>query len=331
MSIMEFEYFTGKNILITGGGGYIAQALIRLLQNVPCTISCLDKNLDVLKNYDKNNYPIIIPIVGDIKNKSLWTDVLEKIDIVFYFAAQTSVYVANTNPNADIDINVLPILNLLETCRKGKYIPNIIFAGTATEVGLSDKITIDEMQRDNPITIYDIHKLTAEYYIKFYARESIIKGAILRLANVYGPGPLSSSAERGFLNQMIRKAIKNEPLTIYCEGNFIRDYIFITDVARAFLLAASNIENTNQKHFYIGSGRGCTIADAINLISERVAQLCGNKVPIVEIDYPTNLSPIEYRNFIANTSRFSDATGWIPGVELTTGIDYTIQSFLNLR
>jgi UDP-glucose 4-epimerase len=316
--------FLNKQILITGGAGYLATNILCLLKDINCRIIRFDrpdKNFMPLKgNFEVKN------VVGDIRDKNIWISLLANVDIVFHLAAQTSVYIAAEDPCADFEINVLPILHLLETCKKNQWHPDILFSGTVTEAGLTEKLPVGESHRDQPITIYDLHKLMAENYLKHYAREKIVHGCILRLANVYGPGPKSSSADRGILNRMIRKAISGEPLTLYGMGNYIRDYIYVEDVASAFLKAAVHIEELDTKHHIIGSGVGHTVADAFNLIIELAAIKTGQRVDLLHVDPPNNLNPIELRNFIANTSSFSNITGWKPNYSLKSGIGHTINS-----
>jgi len=85
----------------------------------------------------------------------------------------------------------------------------------------------------------------------------------------------------------------------------------------------------NEKHFIIGSGKGYTIVQAMNLIADRVALKTGKRVPVRHIDPPSNLSPIERRNFIADTRKFTVATGWQANYSLTEGIDNTLKNMLN--
>jgi len=84
----------------------------------------------------------------------------------------------------------LAMLNLLEICRKKKLKPIVLFSGTVTEAGICQEMPVNETVKDSPITIYDIHKLMAETYLKHYCRQGFVRGAILRLANVYGPGAI---------------------------------------------------------------------------------------------------------------------------------------------
>lgn len=317
---------SGKRVLITGGRGYLAANVMRLLATAGCHVTRLDRTPGAIGS---DAAPDIRRLYADIREADVWERALEGIDIVYHFAAQTSVYVAWQDPMEDIKANVLPMLRLLEVCRRKAWKPIILFSGSATEIGLTSDWPVDESVNDDPVTIYDLHKLSAEKYLKHYIREGLVRGAILRLANVYGPGPKSSSADRGVLNLMMRKAIRGEPLTIYGTGHYMRDYVFVEDVAEAFVQAAIHIEKTNGGHFLLGSGQGHTLAAAINLVAERAGLKTGRRVPVQYVEPPSGLSPIESRNFVANITRFASATGWLPQVKLSEGIDRTLEYFLS--
>jgi UDP-glucose 4-epimerase len=322
---MESSY-TNKRILITGGAGYLGSGLINLLKDFNCIIVRLDHPKATFLPI--NGAAHVEDVIGDVKEKEIWEKILIDVDIIFHFAAQTSTYAANENPPEDLNTNVMPILYLLEACRKQNVHPTVLFASTVTIVGIPAYLPVDEEHPEDPITIYDLHKLISEKYLKYYAKQGIIKGASLRLSNVYGPGPRSSRSDRGILNQMIRRALEGKTLTVYGKGEQIRDYIYVKDVAQAFLIAGENIKNINGQHFVIGSEQGNTIAYALGLIAERVALKTGNKVAIKHIDPPFPQSPIESRDFVANSQKFHHFTGWQPTYLLSEGIDSTIEDFI---
>jgi len=320
------DVWTGRKILITGGAGYLASNLVRRLGDAACHIVRLDREGAAFPS--SPGKARIEDVAGDIRDRSLWERLLDGTDAVFHFAAQTSVYVADESPSADLEINVAPMVALLETCSRRGYRPAVLFAGTATECGMTTRLPVDETQPDRPITIYDLHKLMAENYLKYFVARGALHGAVLRLANVYGPGPKSSSAERGVLNMMVRKALRGDALTVYGEGNHLRDYVYVEDVAAAFCAARAAIERISGLHFVIGSGRGHTIAEAIAMVAERVARTTGRRVPMTHTALTGAQSPIETRDFVADATRFTRATGWRARVSLEEGIDRTIDYFL---
>jgi nucleoside-diphosphate-sugar epimerase len=205
----------------------------------------------------------------------------------------------------------------------------VLLSGTVTQTGIPKHLPVNETHCDDPITIYDLHKQMAEGYLKYYARQGFVRGAILRLANVYGPGPKTSSAERGLLNIMIRKALAGETLTVYGEGNYLRDFVYVSDVVGAFVLAGAKIGRVNGRHFVVGSGRGRTIAEAVNVVAERVALKTGHRARVVHIDPPRPALPIESRDFVADPGSLAETAGWHPRTWLAEGIDLTIDYYLN--
>ncbi len=316
--------YRNKKIVVTGGAGYLATNLVRRLGNTECEIIRMGRDGSVFPEF--KGKARVTNVSGDVRERVAWEKVLPEVNFIFHFAAQTSVLVAERDPRADLEANVVPVLNLIEACRKKGCQPTVLFSSTATVAGIPSRLPVDETHPDLPVTVYDMHKLIVEHYLKCFAREGAIRTAILRLANVYGPGPKSSRSDRGILNQMMRKALAGEALTIYGPGEFLRDYVYVDDVIEAFLRAGRDIKRTNLHHFIIGSGQGYTIAQAIQLVSERAGKQIGRKVEVKHVQPPAELSPIESRNFVADPSLFSGTTGWKPSVSLPEGIDLTLKA-----
>ena len=317
--------FQGKGILITGGAGYLACNLVALLGRAACRITRMDRAGACWEPV--TGLAQLTDLTGDVRDPSLWRGALQGIDFVFHFAAQTSAYLADSDPVADQGINVMPMLHLLEACRLQGTRPTFCFASTVTIAGLPERLPVDETHPDHPLTVYDLHKQMAEQYLAWYAEQGFVRGVSLRLANVYGPGPRSSRSDRGILNQMIRRALAGESLTVYGQGEQVRDYVYVEDVARAFIAAARHGEALNGRYFVIGSGCGNSIAEAMRLVARRAAEKTGREVPLRHIEPPDSLSPIEQRHFVADSRRFSELTGWRARYSLAQGIDRTVEAF----
>jgi nucleoside-diphosphate-sugar epimerase len=318
--------YAGKRLLVTGGCGFLGTNVIGRLREVRCAITRL--------SMPGTDFPpvegaaaMIDDLAGDVRERATWERALDGADVVFHFAAQTSVYVAQEDAAADLAANVTPMALLIDTCRRMGARPGVLFSGTVTQAGITARLPVDESHPDRPVTIYDLHKLMAEQYLAYASQQGIVRGVTLRLANVYGPGPASSSADRGVLNLMVRKALRGEPLSVYGAGDRIRDYVYVEDVARAFLLAGAHLDALGGQHFVIGSGEGHSLAEAFNLAAERAALKTGQRVPLTHVEPPAGLSPIEDRDFVADTSRFRAATGWEARVSLAEGIDRMIEAF----
>ncbi len=320
-------YFSKKNILITGADGYIGSSVTKLLLQRNCRLFLLSRYNSKPHHFSDAHKNISI-IQGDITDKNIWRDILKNMDIVYHFAAQTSSKISNDQPELDLQINVLPVINLITTVIKYGYKPDVIFAGTVTETGFTDKGKINENRKDLPITVYDIHKLTAEKYLQYYGNQLNYRSVTLRLCNIYGPGPASSKPDRGIVNMMIRKALKGEPIAIYGNGKFMRDYLYISDVAVAFIKAAEHINKTKGNYYVLGTGTGHTVLDMARLIAKNVKRVAKRETRIQFSPFPNSTSKIEYRNFVADPMNYRKDTGWSAKISLQKGIAQTVAYFM---
>jgi nucleoside-diphosphate-sugar epimerase len=251
------------------------------------------------------------------------------MDIIFHLAAQTSAVQSDADPEADFKVNVAPVSSLIKTCRDMQACPVILFAGTVTECGMADHLPVNESTPDEPVTTYDRHKLVAEQLLEEADREGTLRAATLRLPNLYGPGPRSSRADRGILNLMVRRALNGNPVTVYGTGEYLRDYLFIEDAVRAFLVAAEQIDTVHGHHYVLGREDTLSIMDAFKTVAERVMKQTGARIDVVQVTPPDSLPLIETRNFTADASRFKQQTGWRAVTDLNTGLDRTIAFYKN--
>lgn len=308
--------YSGKTVLITGASGFIGTRLRSLLRTLDARLICISRTAPPSVHAGGETW-----IQGDLSERTPWEKALDyPVDVVFHCAAQTSAYAADSEPVEDLRLNVTPIVHLLELCRQRGVTPFIVLASTITIAGLAQAQLIDESLPDTPITVYDLHKLFAEQYLRCYAARDLVRGTSLRLANVYGPGPKSGKADRGVLNKMIWRAMDGEPLCVYQPGTFVRDYLHVQDAGLAFLQAAAHPETTNGRHFVIGTGKRHTLIDAADLVASHVGDRIGIKVPVELIPSPHPLSPIESRLYGVDSTQFRETTGWQPHIGLSEGI-----------
>ncbi|CAA7619870.1 NAD-dependent epimerase/dehydratase family protein [Magnetospirillum sp. SS-4] len=316
--------YAGRNVLVTGASGFVGGSIVRHLLGTGCRIR---------RHARRSLAPLDCWSLGDSSDdpmaQATWDEALDGIDVVFHCAAQTSVYQAAADPVGDLEANVALSLRLLEAARRQPRPVTVIMASTATVFGLPESLPVRHGDRPAPVTAYDAGKLAAEGYLALYARLGQISGGALRLANVYGPGPSSSTADRGVLNKVVQKALAGGPVTVFDDGRWVRDYVFIDDVVAAFLLAGSHGEALAGQACLVCSGAGTTVAEAFRLAVEVVAERTGRPPAAVEsVASPAGLSAIEFRDFVGTWDALAAATGWRPLTGLRAGIGKTVDDAL---
>jgi len=307
--------YSGKTVAITGGCGYIGTALAEALKGQAQKTLCVSRRS--LRHPGNSDHEIV---EADIRTPCCWENIVRRADIIFHLAGNTSVYAAAHDPAESLNSTVLPINHLIAAAQATGRRPRVVFASTATVHGLTDKLPVSESDPANPSTFYDLHKLFAEMQLALATKQGILASVALRLANVYGPSLGSSAAEdRGILNKIARMALQGKNLRIYGHGNYLRDYVYIDDVVRAFLVAGitGGVEGQN---LFVASGVGIAVKQAFQTVADQAAKVTGRRVLIEHVDWPPGADPIEHRNFIADITGISDKLKWMPEVDLKNGI-----------
>lgn len=311
------NHYANKTVAITGASGYLASALTAALRNTPAHILRISRR-------DLPPIPGTETLRADVREDGCWEVILSKADVIFHLAGNTSVYAAADDPADSLGSTVLPITRLVHAARSAGYRPRVVYASTATVYGLAENVPVAEDVVPRPITNYDLHKLFSEKQLELASKQAILEGVSLRLANVYGPSQsTNTAADRGILNKIAKLAIQGEKLTVYGDGNYLRDYVYVDDVARAFI-AAGIAEGIAGRSFNVAFGAGVTVRDAFNLVSEKAEKATGKKVFVENVPWPDGSDPIELRSFVADITSFEHATGWHPTICLAEGIDRLI-------
>lgn len=309
--------YAGRRVAVTGAGGYVGSALVNALRQGGASVL----------RVSRQRLPAIVGTQtwrGDLEEKSSWAHIVSKSDVIFHLAGNTSVYASISDPGASLRSTVLPVTLLSAAAQELRRCPRVVFASTATVYGMTDSFPVSEDLPPRPITNYDLHKIFAEQQLQLATAQGILEAVSLRLGNVYGPSEASSSSgDRGVLNRITRAALEGATLSVYGGGAYIRDYVYIDDVVRAFM-AAGVAEEVRGRTFNVASGRGVRIIDAFRLVADRVAKATQTRVEVEAVAWPAGTDEIEFRNFIADVRALSEATGWQPRVQLEEGIDALI-------
>jgi len=284
---------SGKSVAVTGASGYIGSALADTLNN---------HSVKVLRVSRRDLPPKagMEDLKADIRTEDCWQEIVNRAEIVFHLAGTTSVYDAEKDPAGSLISTLLPVNHLIAAAQASKRIPRVVFASTATVYGLTDNLPVPETAEANPVTVYDLHKLSAEKQLALATSQGILQSVSLRLANVYGPSSSESATnDRGILNKITRMALQGKVLQLYGDGNYLRDYVYIDDVEQAFMLAAV-IRGIEGQAINVASGTGIAVKDAFQEVADQAGEVKGKRVNIEHVPWPAGANVIEFRNFIAD-------------------------------
>jgi len=318
----QFDYTSmhGKQVLITGGLGFIgssiAQRCVSLGANVTLLDACLEPygwNRANIEEIEKT----VCFIKDDIRNQKKVEELVRKADIVFHMAAQVGREISMEDPELDAQINCVGTLHILEAARGMDSPPVILYAGSRGQTGEPLSLPVDEDHPDNPTDIYGINKLAAEKYCFLYHKVYGIPVVSLRLNNVYGPRCQMHAGFYGILNWFMSSAMQRKPITVYGDGSQTRDYVYIDDVVDAFIRTALT-PNAIGEMFYVGSGVETIFIDMVNEIVRSVG-----RGEIVHVPFPEAREKIDIKRFAVSTGKINHCVGWESNTALTEGIDQT--------
>jgi UDP-glucose 4-epimerase len=203
-------------------------------------------------------------VEGDFTDTTSLATAISGCDVVFHLVNATTPASANIDKVADLEINVVGTLRLLEACR-AEGVKRIVFVSSGgTVYGIPSQIPTPENAATAPITAYGISKLSIERYLALYEYLHGLEYRVLRLANPYGQYQTALKSQ-GVIAAFLRQVSRNEPIEIWGDGTVVRDYVYVDDVTQALRKAA--IHSGPSRIFNIGSGHGKSLNEIVESIN----------------------------------------------------------------
>jgi UDP-glucose 4-epimerase len=253
-----------KNILVTGGAGFIGvQVLKKLLSLKANKIIVIDNLSNANSEFSdcilkKETETALLFYKEDIRNKKAILDIVKdhNIDTCIHLAAIVSVLDSITDPDYTVDVNINGTFNILDACSRIK-VRNFIFSSSCAVYGQSTKLPLSEENAPEPFSPYGASKVAGEVLVSSYRKTKKIRNAVsLRIFNVYGGNQNPQYA--GVITKFAKRLAKGLAPTIYGDGQQTRDFIHVDDVVRAIILAASVKASRNDElssyTFNVGTG-----------------------------------------------------------------------------
>ena len=302
-------------ILVTGGAGFIGSHIVEAYLAEGHDVAVVD-NLWLHGGGRLANLPPGVRFYAvDVTDPAL-AEVVEREqpDVVNHQAAQHSVKISTDNPALDARVNVLGLLNVLETCRRSA-VRKVIFASSGATYGTPATVPMDENTPQLPESPYGITKMMAEHYLRYYHAAYGLEYTAFRYGNVYGPRQ-DPGGEAGVIAIFSHRLLAGLPVRIDWDGEQAKDYVYVGDIARASALA---LERGNARIYCLGTGVGTTV----NELHRRLVRLIGRETPTVRA--PKRPGDVHLAYFTCDRAR--DELGWTPAVSLDEGMAATVEFF----
>lgn len=251
-------------------------------------------------------------IIGELGNESLLASVLPGAEVVFHLASTTIPQSSNESPVFDIQSNVIDTVRFLKVCIESQVEKVVFLSSGGTVYGIPKSLPVDEKQPTNPICSYGISKLAVEKYLKLFKHLYGLSYIVLRPSVAFGQRQ-NPIGKQGAITVFLNRIAQGQPVTIWGDGETIRDYLYVTDLVRACLLAARSTRTDTVLN--VGSGQGVSLNKLLEIIKGIVQRpLSVERLPARPFDVP---------QLILDTKRAQTELKWAPTVPLEEGISLT--------
>jgi len=300
--------------LVTGGAGFIGSNIVEGLLKNRESVRIID-NLSTGNIHNLDNFRSEIEFIeGDIQDLSTIQKAMNGIEFVFHQAALPSVPRSIENPVASNDSNISGTLNVLLAARDNN-VKRVIYAGSSSAYGDTPTLPKQEDMTPHPLSPYALTKLTGEYYCKIFNSVYGLETLTIRYFNVFGPRQNPESQYAAVIPKFIESLLKDQPPTIYGDGEQSRDFTYIENVVSANILASKAKKTSGE------------IVNVATSIRTTINQLFYTLKDLLEKD----INPIygeaqkgDVKHSLADITRARKILGYKPVVNLEAGLKRTI-------
>jgi UDP-glucose 4-epimerase len=316
--------FSGREVLVTGGLGFIGSNLAHRLVELGARVTIVDS---LMPDYGGNLFNIcgiedkVRVNIADVRDEGVMAHLVHGRDYIFNLAGQVSHIDSMRDPQMDLEINVRSHISILEACRKRNCAAKIVYAGTRQIYGKPEYLPVDEKHPIHPPDVNGINKLAAELYHILYYEVYGLRSTSLRLTNTYGPRQLVKHSRHGFIGWFIRKVVEGGQIEIFGDGSQIRDLNYVDDVVDALLMAAAS-DRSDGQIYNLGGSEPISLKELVEMMIEINGGGSYRLVP-----FPLEKKRIDIGNFYGDYSKIKSELGWEPKTPLREGLRKTIEYY----
>lgn len=302
-------------VLITGGAGFIGSHLVEHFQG-KAEVRVLD---NLRSGYRKNLDGFKVEFIeGDILDRNAVREAVKGVDYIFHLAAMISVPESMFKPIECVDINVKGLLIVLEEAAAAG-VKKLCFSTSAAIYGDNPVVPKREEMLPEPKSPYAITKLDGEYYCNMFTNEGKLQTACMRYFNVFGPRQDPKSAYAAAVPIFTAKAVANEKITIFGDGDQTRDFIYVKDIVAANVFMA---ENDFTGVYNVAYGKKITINDLV----EKIKKITNSSSEVEHL--PERAGDVKHS--MAAVDKLH-ATGFRPQNDFDQGLTATVEYFKSLK
>jgi UDP-glucose 4-epimerase len=307
-----------RRVLVTGGAGFIGSHVAEAFLASGDEVLVVDD----LSAGDPANVPAGASLQQtDIVDRQALADVFGAFSptAVCHLAAQASVTASVKNPAHDLSVNVVGTFNVVDLAKD--HGAPVVFASTGGALyGEHAARPSAESTWAEPLSPYGASKLAGEAYVRTWGSLHGLRNVVLRLGNVYGPRQ-NPHGEAGVVAIFSERLRRGERVTVFGDGRQTRDYIYVTDVARAFALAVTGAApaDASLTTFNVGTGEESSVLDLLDTLGGLAP------APVERVFEP--LRPGELMRSCLDCTRLRSALGWAPSMGLAQGLAATYSSY----
>lgn len=311
-------FWEDKNVFVTGATGFLGPWLVKDLLEKEANVTVLIRD-----RVSKSNFFLmdlekrVNSVYGCLTDYSLIERALNEyeIDTVLHVGAQAIVTTANRSPLGTFESNIKGSWNVLEAVRNSKLVKRLVVASSDKAYGTQEVLPYTENAALKGQHPYDVSKSCADLLAQSYNKTYGLPVGITRCGNFYGGGDLNFNR---IVPGTIKSILRNEPPVIRSDGKYIRDYIYIKDAVRGYLLLAENLgrSEVSGQAFNFSYNNKMNVLELVNLITK----LMGSDLQPVVLNQTTG----EIKDQYLSNTKANNILGWIPKYDLESGLKETI-------